>query len=286
MPYALFRVSMVPRRQASLFGQAHGEEPSPDEEARHKAELVRRAFTTYAEFEYRRGRLYLVPVFKDGRFVGSHLSKPAAVRVRASPMPGAEVQVVPDHPRANLFLSLAPDDSSQIVALQDVSTVGRPTALMDALVEHINLSPLADENYDLVSIVIPQKGTYLAAAKENEGRITEVDFSFVVPNIIFLSSDLREELERARDEDGAQVVGYSVKNNEGNVNAESPRLVGLAEDVEQGLGSVIIKIAKKIVYRSDRKVKTVDIENKSAVDEMDEDSFQAAARQLFSRWDD
>lgn len=285
MAYALFRVSVVPRLQASLFGEAPPAAARPDDEARAKAEVVRRAFTTFAEFQHLRARLYLVHRHSADHFVGGYISKASSVRVRTSPMPREEPQLVLDHPRANYFLSLAPDESSQILAIQIVDAVGKPTAIIKSLIEHINLSSLADDNYHLVVFPILAKGDYIAAAKQYEGQITEVGFTFVVPNVRFLPSGLRETLEQARDEDGAQEVGYAVRNADGNVNAKSDRLTGMAEEAEQGLGSVFIRALKKIVYRSDQKVKSVDIENKTSIDDMDSASFEATAQDLFNKWE-
>src|SRR6187200_1884292 len=105
MGFALFRVSVVPKRQANLFGQETAG-LSGDEEAELKRGIVRRAFSTFAEVQPPRGqRIYLVPVHpEEATFIGGYIARVVKKRVRASPLPGTGEEEVPDHPRAGYLL--------------------------------------------------------------------------------------------------------------------------------------------------------------------------------------
>lgn len=284
MPYALFRISLVPRRQGSLFGEAP-ERAEPENEASLKADWVRLLFSEPSEVRHYGNTLYLVPRFNLTDFVGGYISKRTNVRIRPSPMPDSDTEAVADYPRANYFLSMSRDESSQVIALERKRLVGQPVAVIRALEEHFNDRVLMDTNYEAVILPIAAKGDYETAAREYEGRITEVSFLFVVPNIDFMWTELRDYLAEARDKEGAQEVEHAVRNRDGNVNAKADRLTTFARLAERGFGRALIKSFKKIVYRSDDRVQTVDIPEKTAINDMDESGFRATAQGLFDRWE-
>lgn len=281
MPYALFRLSVTPKKQIDLFQDAIVKR-NPHEEEFEKTSYLRKVFRSPTHFTHYTQPYVLSPLDIEDDFVSGFIAKGLAIPLRSAP--GTKPTDVADWAHSNFFLSFKQDSSSHIFAGEINRRVGSPGSILRSFLEHIN-SNSKGSAYDIISVPVGNKDDYLHAARKFRGHITEVRFTFVVPNIKFLPSDLREVLTESRDEDNAQEVEHAVKNKDGNVNAESERLVGLAQEAEKGIGTIIMKWARRVIFRSSRKVRTIDTAFRKSVVDADKSELRVAAREIFDQWE-
>jgi hypothetical protein len=274
-------LSVIPRRQVDLFADQRSVPDERDEE-KAKERHLRSAFNRRREFVHYSQTYVIAPVIIREEYAGGFIAKSAAVPIREAP--GTKATPTTDWAHANYFISFEKNDSAHIIAAEINRRVGRPGAILQSYINHLNESS-PDSSYDIVAIPIGSKDDYLKAAREYKGRITEVRFTFVVPNIKFLPTNLREILTEARDDENAQEVEHAVKNKEGNVNAQSDRLVGLAKEAEKGIGTIVMRWAKRIVFRSESKIKTVDTTKRTSTVDAEPNELAETAKEIFSQWE-
>lgn len=283
MAYYLYRISVVPREQTFLFGPDGG---PPDERllSELKEEYLARVFAEDLSFVSRGRSLHFVSRYRTAEFIGGYIAKQGTIARRGTPKSRLERE--DNFPTSNVYLSLRHDRSSQLIAIQWNAKVGRTDPLIRAIVQEINQRN-SWSHYELLYAPVLERGTYRTIAEREKGRITEARFFFFVPNPWFLDDD--KELDAAlasyRNNEGAQVVEHAIKNDKGEVVADTPRLLRFAKRVEDGLGKAELRTGNFVAFRSDRKSKPVDISDKSSIADMDESQFEANADEMSKKWE-
>lgn len=281
MPYALFRLSVVPRMQKSLFTDADGHSDNENIE-NSKESYLRNSFSKSWEFSHFTKPYIYNHVFVIQEYIGGYVACSSETSIRRGP--GTHPTPTPDWPHSNVILNFDHSARHQLIAVETNRRLGRPWPVIRRFVEHINeISP--DAQFDIVAVPLADRADYLKAAEEHRGRISEVRFEFVVPNIKFMPSSLRVDLSVGRDEFNAQTMEVAINNKEGNVKADAPRLVELANEADKGIGTITMRWLRKVIFRSDSKIKTVDVTARNSIVDIDERQFKATARETFSKWE-
>jgi len=148
--------------------------------------------------------------------------------------------------RSNIYLNLAPDQ--QVLAIEENPAVGSAWSLARALVTHINRTS-QDAGFKADLFKITREGEFWRTVNEFDGPITEIQFKYVVPNVLFSGGDdTRKALKDIKQRLNGRELDLTVKNPDG-LNLDDEQLRDSVEYTSKGGGEAKAKSGKKVVYQ-------------------------------------
>lgn len=159
---------------------------------------------------------------------------------------------------SNLILNTSSAPDGQKLAMQDRGDVGKPLAIVNSLVNHINES-LPDSGWTISVNAIIEKQSFWEAVERHKGEITRAEFSYVTPNVPGIRSKLNDRLKEYREQENAQEVTVTLKEPKGNLKFDSQEVRDAVEYTSEGGGTVKLKAGIETVFDStdDEKAKDV-----------------------------
>ncbi len=284
MRYELIRLVVVPKQQVDLFI------PGPPKDAPEtRTAFLERAFEQPREFRHHGTRFKYRRLYRDASMLAAEIARENPETVRrersaATPLGDEEweVEKVEDWDLANVIIDLAPE--AQVAYVHSNREVGRPIALMRTLCDLINSD--ASSYWDIVPNTMPSSDEFFSIAHQYIGSITEIEFVYTVPNIVFTISDaMNGQLKKIGRSTNAQEVVASVRNKEGAINPDGEEIKDGAEAVENGVAKSKIRIrGGKTVYDSRKHKKTLDMPDNIVISDLKDDSFVGFLRRFAGKW--
>ena len=106
---------------------------------------------------------------------------------------------------ANIAVDSRDFEDGQKIAIQVKDYVGKPLAILNSLVQHVN-----SENPDsgwLISVnAVTKVASFWEAVNDHKGSITKAEFTYVTPNVLGIRSKLNKRLKEYRENENAQEV--------------------------------------------------------------------------------
>ncbi len=277
MRYEQLRLVVVPKLQRSIFAV-----DEPDQTPETRTAFLGRCFALPIEFPHRGTTFLYKPAHTAGGLIAASIGRenPEVTRRRADGFAPREVE---DWDFANVLFDLSATE--QKVLFQIVRKVGRPFPIMKSLCDYINATEM-HSNWDILPHTMPSTEEFYSVAHANLGNISEIEFTFAVPNIVFTISDaIRKNLGRLRDHVNAQEVVTAMRNREGNINPDDEEIADGVEAVANGVASTKIKSeGGKIIYNSENKRKIVDIPDDTTIQDLREEGLRGFLERMGRLW--
>ncbi len=224
--FTLFHLSLTPR-QPDLFVRFEGT----------REDWLRQSLQDPFELASPTGPLHWVPLQSDSEVIIGLIQRTRRhIRHKSPEEGGAEVS---DAEWQGAYLLLDPrshDDGQKAAVERDL--VGRPTALLKALVESVNLRPAAPYHINVEPLFDGERFWHFSAKHLN--KLRWITFEFVVPNMWDVANDLEEDLKETGKETGAQRVTVSFQSQDG-VSTDTKKIKEGVSYVERGSGSLKAK---------------------------------------------
>jgi hypothetical protein len=265
LQYWMMRLFLADRLAGTLF------EEGPVSRRLSRENYLRKAFASEIRFSHRK-RVHVYTPFPDAgdSILSGVVAREHTITIAKSPEEKYQKEDVPDWDTANVFIDVSDEADGQKVAMQDVTSVGSPLAIFRSLVDHING---ADRGSDWLMAVntITSDADFWKVMAENQGRITEIDFAFVAPNIWKGESETEKALKEFDKQYGAKETEIKFKNPDGKLNpgkAEDEGAISSAISfIKRGGGRYGAKYGKKTLFNSESHViKNIPPEDKSIQD--------------------
>lgn len=251
--FELFRVSLIPRHQPSLFADMNAS----------REQWLRHIFSDSLEFSGHNNHYIYIPETVDldtktddqfgtskvifgkiGRYVNREINKPPEEHFD---------QTITGYWRAALLL-LDPTahEDGQKIALQALPEVGKPRALLKRLCSQVNEMPEAPFHMEIGEI-IDEEG-FWAFVNYYDGEITRLGFNFVVPNMFGSDEEFDAELREFRDSENAETLQMSISNAD-YVEPKTDRIHRAVRYASNSGGKITAKSRTGETFNSTREVK-------------------------------
>ncbi|MDI1363995.1 MAG: hypothetical protein PSX79_03895 [bacterium] len=201
-----FRLSLMPRPQRDAFS-------APD---LSREEYLRKVFGSEWSFEhYKKEFRYQPKTMGDGSALYALVARQGMIRENKPPEQGLDDDSHIGWLACAVIIDPVDHKDGQKVAFQVDKTVGKPDALIGALVNKINAHDPTSTYYIEIEPIIDTTPFWDFVA-ENNGEITSVTFELVAPNGIFSTGgDTADEMRRFREVLKARKVTSTFQNEDG-----------------------------------------------------------------------
>ena len=221
-----------------------------------RQEYLKEKLGTNVRFEHR-NKWYVYKFFEivNDHYLAAVISKEHTVTISSSPEENFKQKEVPDWETVNVFIDTSGEADGQKVAMQVRNEIGVPLAVFQSLINHLN-NKYAESEWMMAVNAITEERDFWEAAKTYNGRISEINLSFVTPNIWKGSSETEEALKELHNLNNAQTVEVSLKNPDKKLDPDSSRIRESVNYITRGGGNVRLKEGPRTVYDSEKKIAT------------------------------
>jgi hypothetical protein len=254
--FELFRLSLLERGQRDLFAVFDGNSNPPREL------WLRRIFSEKIAFQHRGDTFHYVPEpdvpdSPESVLILGRIGRQLSVRENEPPESGLHETVREAWRAARVFIDPTTHDDGQKVAIEDDSHIGKPKALLESLVEHINARVPAERYYmEVAGIVDP--ATFWDFVNANLGDVTVVEFDFVAPNMFGGEEFLDKELREMRNVENVRRTKVKLENSDG-LKLNTDRIATGVTYATRGGGAVKAQTRQRKRYNSASKIKRVSV---------------------------
>lgn len=239
----LLRLSLTERHELPLFD----DQVKPEERPTRKRYLSD-AFGKDWQFSYRSGSYTYIGSGSDDGYIYGAIGK-RIVRQHFSPPEEGLRPINVDYWEKSVFIINSAADQ-QVAFIEQNSEVGNGLALAISLAGHINRYARPHE-YKIDAFVLPKKNGFWEAVSQFPEPITELSFSYVVPNMFFGGSDAtRKTLNQYKTRNNAKNVDVRIRNPDGII-LDDEDVKSSVTYVEGGAGTAKAKSGKTMVYSSE-----------------------------------
>lgn len=161
---------------------------------------------------------------------------------------------------AAFFLNIGNDE--QVIALEHKNGVGKPSSLLNGLVNHLN-DKTSLNAYVLSFYSVNNEGKFLETMKSHhakDGKITSITFDMVVPNPANISSPTKDALKNLKEKLNAEKVSETVSNPDG-LNLDNNEVKDRESYIQTGGGDIVAKDGSSVVYNSKDQQKHIEIDD-------------------------
>lgn len=169
-----------------------------------------------------------------------------------------------------------------MVGIEYQSLVGKPIAILQSMVHHINTQN-PDSGWEMAANTVSDSRDFWSAVKEHKGTITDLEFTFVSPNIFKSVSETEKAVRRLQEENGAQSTTIRLHNEQGALNPDSELVRDHVSYVERGGGVAVLKKGNRTLFNSQEKAKSVPIEESAVEAAKEPAGLERLIRRLFGR---
>ena len=269
MRYSLLRFLLVQRDIPPLLLQSGYKHPRHSRE-----EYLKEVFGKTFEFYYRQSRYAYAFIGQEGLVLLGRIGRLKSEKIDQGPETGFAETSSPRWHAANFLLNTGNDSDGQKIAFEEIQTVGSPLAVTKGLIENIN-SNRADAKWEIIVNPITEEQDFWQTVDKYEGKITEMELSFVAPNMFGGRDKTTKVLKTWNEENNMQTASLSLHNKAGALNPDSENVRESLGLITSGGGSAKLKTGKQTVYDSETNVKKESIS--------DEENFPIS-KETKSRW--
>jgi hypothetical protein len=268
--FELFHLSLI-ERDRDLF-TALDQRPS-------REDWLRKAFSETFTFEHRARKFYWVPFERVNELVIGHVTRTHKRTHHAPPEDGA-IEIVTDEWQGSLVLvDPASHEDGQKVAFERDPTIGRPRAVLQSLLAHVNM--VSGAEYAVEPKPIFDENSFWAWSTAHENKLRRITFDFVVPNMWESATNLDEELRELRSI-GVQRAKVTYEGPD-EIDATSSQIKDGVDYASKGGGTLTAKAKNGDTYASTEKTKTAKLPTTSAEVGGVKDAITKWSRKLLGR---
>lgn len=185
---------------------------------------------------------------------------------------------------ANILIDTSGHTDGQKIAFQNLGEVGNPTAIADRLIEGINAREQRSKWHIYVN-PLTETQEFWGVVEEFKGNITELNLTFVAPNILGGTDKTRDALRKLRDTTHMEETSVRLKNRDGALNPDTDDVREELDYISEGGGRVDMKSRQRTIYTSEERVKTEDLSDEEtfAVSEENKKKWPKLLQRLFKR---
>ncbi|MCY4645573.1 MAG: hypothetical protein OXE73_01625 [Gammaproteobacteria bacterium] len=258
--FELFRLSLLVRPQLHAFNQQDDAQPQSRES------WIRQVFQDRQPFERRGIRHEFVALDGDGDAIVGKVGK-LINREENEPPERSLTEVTRDAWTASVMVvDPTEHDDGQKIAIEKNREIGASRATVRALCDAIN-QRYSSDRYVIEVAPIVDGDDFWRYATKHKGRVRNVTFNFIVPNMFRSVDALDKDLKKWRDEENAQQVSLKLNANNG-LRLESSEVATAVDYVQRGGGSITAQDMDGKGYNSNNSIKNTRVEGmiKSSVD--------------------
>lgn len=236
MHYWMMRLFLVSREHPPLL-----EKMKDGRKIETRGGFLRRKFGTDIRFPHL-GTMFVFKHFfpLNDHFIAAVIGRERTATIHLPPERAFQEQAVPDWETANVFIDISGDAEGQKVAMHRIRAIGKPLPVFRSLADHINQTDV-DSDWTIAVNAITSKQSFWEAAKKYQGRIAEVDMTFIPPNIWKGTTETDKALRELHKENNADEVEVRLKNKDQKLNPAGSRVQESVEYITKGGGSLKIK---------------------------------------------
>ena len=223
-----------------------------------RKDFLAEAFSSRRDFFYS-GRLFTFmpgpPETQGPDYFTGYIGKPVEEMVNAGPEQMFAL-TASKHYRAS-FVAIDTRPDQQVVAFEKRADVGSAQRILEAMMEAFvrerqSLSWHTDAEF------LSSAKDFWSAAREYEGRITEISFEFFPPNGLEGFEKFKKFDKLAKQQANGQSSEYSIKNPDGAIKPSGEFVEEAVEYASEGPGRVQMKEGRKVLFSSRQARKTKD----------------------------
>lgn len=255
--FHLYRYQLLPKDrffQGDLYG-----EKSISEVIARKNDIFAEALRSPSSL---RSKRYEITVRLLTESNGLFLFRMAANRSLQHETRDFKTEVIDNWPR--IIVAVWNDPTKQLVAIQHRSVAFQNTQSVVKLLFDSLAPMLARRQLVVLWEPVVERQTFWDLVERHKGKITQITFEFVTPNMANISGDLPDDLKDFAKRSNAIQTALSIASDPGsslNVSHTDPVVNGLVDYTSAGGGDIAIRLAgvKKTIHTS-RNVKDLTIE--------------------------
>jgi len=183
---------------------------------------------------------------------------------------------------ANILIDISDNPDGQKIAFQEEINIGKPLTVAEYLVQKIN-DTFIESRWQIAVNAITEARDFWKIVDKNKGHITELDITFVAPNIFGGHDKTTEALKKLSKENKMQETTVKLSNSDGELNPDSQDIRDSIEYISKGGGSAKLKTGKETVYSSEENAvsETVEEDLRVPLEEESKPFWPALIRRLF-----
>lgn len=217
-------------------------------DSRSRHEFLKQELSKNFNFNHSGVNFDYVFIAQEQQFILARIGRPKTEIKLKGPETGFTESKENSWHAVNFIMDISNHNEGQKIALENDSDVGIPLSITKSLASYLNKN--IDSNWDITANPITDNSTFWNAAKENRGKITELQLTFVAPNILGGKDKTTEALRTWRDELNMQETQVNFKNADGTIEVDNQSVRDGIDVISKGGGSSKLKSGKKVIYSS------------------------------------
>lgn len=184
---------------------------------------------------------------------------------------------------ANFIIDISGHSDGQKVAIEEVGEVGSPLQIIREFADQINKKSL-DSGWEIVVNPLIERKEFWAVVECYKGKITELELTFVAPNVLGGMQKTREILRELKDQNNMQTASISLHNKNGKLNPDSKGVRESIDYITEGGGKTVMKAGREKIFDSDMQQisKIVDKETDIPITKETKPRWKSLIEKIFS----
>ena len=245
-----------------------------------RRDYLEATFSGEINFIYRRKRHIFRSYQVIGNVIAAAIGREQTRKIK--PKDDFQAQEVPDWETANVFIDISGDPSGLKVAFQKTPHISNPLEVFRALTDFINRRNI-DTDWTISTNPVSQVDQFWNAVRENRGKLTELDLTYIPPNSWGGADETRKALKVIHAATNNDEVEVKLKNADGKLELETELVVQSVEYVMRGGGKAVLKSGKRKIFDTDSAVETESPEEDVEVEGASEAVLKKLIIRLFRR---
>lgn len=247
MDLFLFRLSLKAKEISDLF------EPRADDGSELGREgWLRLYFSGEHTFNHRGSQFYYRPETETSGsrsdLILGWIGRERTVHERTPPTEGFEPTERPQWQAAFIAIDPGAHSDGQKIALEANNDIGRPHALIQSLIRHMN--EMGEPPFSAQVFPIVEAGSFWTFAAAHGDQIKSITFDVAAPNMFKDLEDFQEEMRALRDNENVANVKTTLES-DGTLNHKTDRLTQIVDYTERGAGTLSAEAADGSKYSSE-----------------------------------
>ena len=224
----------------------------PPEHSRE--EYLKEAFSETFQFEIRQSAYGYAYIGQKGSILLGRVGRLKSETIDLGPETGFAEKNENRWHAANFLLDVGDHEDGQKIAFEEISKIGSPLSITRGLIQHIN-SKNAEAKWEINAHAITETQDFWEAVSKYKGEITEMELSFVAPNLFGGRDKTTELLREWQRKNNMQTAAVKLHNADGALDPDSEDVRESLDIIGEGGGNAKLKTAGKTVYDSGKKAK-------------------------------
>jgi len=247
MDLFLFRLNLKAKEHMDLFGPRAGDGSELTREG-----WLRLYFSGAHTFNHRGSPFYFAPQPDDsgqfGKLLLGWIGRERLVHERTPPDEGFEQITRPQWQAAFIAIDPTPHSDGQKIAIEANGEIGRPSALLNSIVRHMN--EVGDGPYSATAYPIIADGSFWDFAEKHGDQIKSITFDVAAPNMFNDAEDFQNELRMLRDQVNVAQVKATLESDT-TLKHRTPPIEQIVNYTERGAGSLSAEALDGTTYSSE-----------------------------------